>query len=32
VQQWAVVGFSGVLALICLYWIYDYLRRRTGGR
>jgi hypothetical protein len=24
----AVVVFSVILALICVYWTYDYLRRR----
>ena len=26
----AAVAFSIILALICIYWTYDYLRRRTG--
>ena len=26
----AAVGFSIVLALICIYWTYAYIRRRAG--
>jgi hypothetical protein len=26
----AAVGFSIVLALVCIYWTYDYMRRRSG--
>jgi hypothetical protein len=25
----AVVGFAVLLTLVCLYWIYGYLRRRS---
>jgi hypothetical protein len=28
----AVVGFSVVLLLICLFWIYGYVRRRSRNR
>jgi hypothetical protein len=26
----AVVVFGIILALICIYWIYAYIRRRSG--
>jgi hypothetical protein len=26
----AVVVFGIILALICIYWIYAYIRRRAG--
>jgi hypothetical protein len=28
----AAVVFGIILALICIYWTYDYLRRRSGWR
>jgi hypothetical protein len=28
----AVVGFAVFLLLICLYWIYAYVRRRSKKR
>jgi len=31
-QQLAVVAFSTVLLLLCLFWIYGYLRRRSKKR
>jgi hypothetical protein len=31
-QQWAVVAFGSALLLLCVYWIYGYLRRRSKKR
>jgi hypothetical protein len=31
-QQAAAVGFGVALLLVCLFWIYGYLRRRSKGR
>jgi hypothetical protein len=31
-QHWAVVAFGSALLLLCLYWIYGYLRRRSNKR
>jgi hypothetical protein len=31
-QQWEVVAFGGALLLLCLVWIYGYLRRRSKKR
>ncbi len=28
----AVVGFAVVLLLVCLFWIYGYIRRRSKKR
>jgi hypothetical protein len=31
-QREAVIGFGVVLLVICLYWAYGYLRRRSRKR
>jgi hypothetical protein len=31
-ERAAVVGFAVVLLLICLYWVYGYVRRRSKKR
>jgi hypothetical protein len=31
-EQAAVVGFAIVLLLVCLYWTYGYIRRRSKKR
>jgi hypothetical protein len=31
-ERTAVVGFSAGLLLICLFWIYGYIRRRSKKR
>jgi len=31
-QHWEVVAFGGALLLLCLFWIYGYLRRRSKKR
>jgi hypothetical protein len=31
-ERWAVVAFGGVLVLVCAFWIYGYLRRRSKDR
>jgi hypothetical protein len=31
-QRTEVVLFGGALLLLCLYWIYGYLRRRSRKR
>lgn len=31
-EKAAVVGFAVVLLLICLFWTYGYIRRRTRDR
>jgi hypothetical protein len=31
-EQAAVVGFGIVLLLVCLYWTYGYIRRRSKKR
>jgi hypothetical protein len=31
-QQWAVAAFGIVLLLVCLFWIYGYIRRRSKKR
>jgi hypothetical protein len=28
----AAVGFAVLLLLVCLYWIYGYIRRRSKNR
>jgi hypothetical protein len=28
----AAVAFGIILALVCIYWTYDYMRRRGVGR
>jgi len=28
----AVVAFGAVLLLVCIYWIYGYIRRRSKKR
>jgi hypothetical protein len=31
-ERVAVVGFAVVLLLVCLYWTFGYLRRRSKKR
>jgi hypothetical protein len=31
-QQAAVVGFGILLLLVCVYWTYAYIRRRSRKR
>jgi len=31
-QHVAVIAFSIFLSLVCLFWIYGYVRRRSKGR
>jgi len=31
-ERAAAVGFGGALALLCLFWIYGYIRRRSKKR
>jgi hypothetical protein len=31
-QRGAVIAFGVVLLLVCLYWIYGYVRRRSKKR
>lgn len=31
-QRAAVVGFGVVLLLVCLFWTYGYIRRRSKKR
>jgi hypothetical protein len=31
-QRTAVVGFAVLLLLVCLYWTYGYIRRRSKKR
>ncbi len=31
-ERTAVVGFAVVLLLVCLFWIYGYIRRRSKKR
>jgi len=31
-QRAAVVGFAVLLLLVCLYWTYGYIRRRSKKR
>jgi len=31
-ERAAVVGFAALLLLICLFWIYGYIRRRSKKR
>jgi hypothetical protein len=31
-ERAAVVAFAGVLLLVCLYWTYAYIRRRSKKR
>jgi hypothetical protein len=31
-QRTAVIVFGGALLLICLYWTYGYIRRRSRKR
>jgi hypothetical protein len=31
-QRAAVIMFGGALLLICLFWIYGYIRRRSRNR
>jgi hypothetical protein len=32
VQRAAIIVFAGALLLICLFWTYGYIRKRTRGR
>ena len=31
-ERAAVVGFAILLTLVCLYWTYGYIRRRSKNR
>jgi hypothetical protein len=31
-EQVAAVGFGAALALLCLFWVYGYFRRRSRKR
>jgi hypothetical protein len=31
-EQVAAVGFGAALALLCLFWVYGYFRRRSKKR
>jgi hypothetical protein len=31
-ERLAVVGFAVLLLLVCLFWIYGYIRRRSKKR
>jgi hypothetical protein len=31
-EQDAAVAFGAVLALVCLFWVYGYIRRRSKKR
>jgi len=31
-ERVAAVGFAVVLSLVCLFWIYGYIRRRSKKR
>ena len=31
-ERAAVVGFAILLTLVCLFWTYGYIRRRTKNR
>jgi hypothetical protein len=31
-QRGAVIAFAVLLLLVCLYWIYGYIRRRSKKR
>jgi hypothetical protein len=31
-MQWAAVATAIFLTLICLWWTFDYVRRRSRGR
>jgi len=31
-ERVAVVGFAVVLLVVCLFWIYGYIRRRSKKR
>jgi hypothetical protein len=31
-ERFAAVGFAVVLSLVCLFWVYGYVRRRSKKR
>jgi hypothetical protein len=31
-ERFAAVAFAGVLLLVCLFWIFGYIRRRSKKR
>jgi hypothetical protein len=31
-ERAAVVGFAALLLVVCLFWIYGYIRRRSKKR
>jgi hypothetical protein len=31
-ERFAAVGFAVVLSLVCLFWVYGYIRRRSKKR